>query len=84
MYVNYANVEETALNPQHAHSVVNRSPVKHATLHPPHHDKSCAKLMCFAAALVDGVPTKRTHMFPLPTNLLQRYDVKFAVFHYIR
>ena len=84
MHINYADVEEPALDPQPAHSLVDRPPSDHTLLHLPHHHKSCSQLVFVTAALVYGVvPAKDPHSRPLPTHLLQRYDVEPAVSHYI-
>lgn len=79
MHVDYADIEETAFDPQLAHSVVDWPPPNHAPLHFAHHDKSCAQLMSIAAALVDGITIPiRMYRRPFPANLLQRYDVELA------
>lgn len=62
MHVDDADVEEPALDPQPAHSAVDRPPPNHPLLHLTHHDESCSQLVCIAATLVDGMTIpKRTH-----------------------
>ena len=79
----YIDVEKLAFDPQHTHSITNRTQINHTFARISQHYKSCAQLMYSTATPINGVIIKLSHYFIFSANL-QRYNVEFAVFQYIR
>lgn len=79
MDVDDANIKETVLRPQSAHSFVDFPPANYLCLYFPHHDGSCSCLVCAAAALIDSVAiSEHSHRRLFPAHLLQRFDADIA------
>lgn len=57
MNIDYAKVDESALENLPAHSSVDRVSTNHASLYIAHHDEGCSQLECIAVALIDGMIT---------------------------
>ena len=78
VHVDDAQIEESALDSQPAHSVVDWPPTNHALRHFAQHYKSCPQLVCIAAAPIHSVVTVLPVVLPRPAHLLQRHDFETA------